>query len=209
MSKLSWSINNFIKRLFDFFLALIGLVISSPLWAIISLLIYCTDKGPVFFLQERVGLHNTVFRLIKFRSMVNQVNGQHDLVDLKDDMRVTKIGKILRATAMDELPALLNILRGEMSFVGPKPLPMEIGIDENLPYTSMFQVPGYETRSQVKPGLTGIAQIYASKSVSRKEKFHYDNLYVRKRSVILDIKLLVVSFWVTFKGNWESREKKL
>ena len=201
--------SNFVKRVFDITLALFGLVVSSPLWAIISLLIHSNDRGPVFFLQERCGQNGKTFQLIKFRSMLHKQYSHHDLVDMTIDPRVTEIGRILRATAMDELPTLINILKGEMSFVGPKPLPVAIGMDENLPFDTMFQVPGYETRSRVKPGLTGVAQIYASKSVSRKEKFHYDNLYVRKRSLGLDIRLIVLSFLVTFKGKWESRERKL
>ena len=131
------------------------------------------------------------------------------LTDIEDDPRVTRTGKVLRATAMDELPTLINILRGDMSFVGPKALPFEIGLDERHLYQNITKVPGYQIRSQVKPGLTGIAQIYLSKEAILREKFHYDALYVRTMSLCLDIRLIIVSFIVTFKGSWESRSKKI
>jgi lipopolysaccharide/colanic/teichoic acid biosynthesis glycosyltransferase len=200
--------NSLIKRSFDFALALAGLIISSPLWAFFSILIYCEDKGPVFFIHKRCGEKEKIINVLKFRTMRHNPHADNVLTDIKDDPRVTRIGKILRATAMDELPTLINILRGDMSFVGPKALPFEIGLEERHLYENITMVPGYHIRSQVKPGLTGIAQIYASKNVKRKEKFHYDNLYVRKMNLWLDIRLVILSFIVTFKGSWESRTKK-
>lgn len=201
--------NSFIKRSFDFALASAGLIISSPLWAFFSILIYCEDRGPVFFIQKRCGKEEKEIRLIKFRTMRYEKDSLNELIDIEGDPRVTKIGRILRSTAMDELPTLINILRGNISFVGPKPLPFEIGNDENHLYNSVTMVPGYHIRRQVKPGLTGIAQIYISKDASLREKFHYDNLYVRKMSLWIDIRLIILSFMVTFKGAWESRSKKL
>ena len=198
-----------IKRIFDVFLAIIGLVLSSPLWVIFTLLIYIEDRGPIFFTQRRCGIRGKSIYVIKFRSMVYKKNMENELLDIAHDPRVTRIGRILRTTSMDELPTLITILKGDMSFVGPKPLPFEIGSNEKLKYTDITKVPGYYNRSQVKPGLTGIAQVYASKSTNRRAKFHYDYLYIKNWSFILDIKLILLSFIIAFKGRWESRVKKL
>jgi len=130
-------------------------------------------------------------------------------VDLEEDPRVTKVGRFLRATAMDELPELINILKGDMSFVGPRALPYVIEDEENSRYKSIEEVPGYYLRSKVRPGLTGIAQIYAPKDIGRRCKFRYDNLYVRNISLWLDLKLIFLSLWVTFRGKWETRGKKV
>lgn len=187
-----------------------GLVLSFPLWAVCSLAVYLEDRGPVFFLQDRCGRGGNVFRTIKFRTMRVPEDGEVRLdVDLECDPRVTKVGRILRATALDELPELVNILRGEMSFVGPRPLPYRIEDDEKSRYKTILEVPGYDLRSQVLPGLTGLAQIYAPKGADRRSKFRYDGLYVRTTSLGLDLRLLMLSFWVTFTGRWEKRGKKV
>ena len=202
---------NFIKRAFDFTLSLLGLVVSSPLWLLISLAIYLEDRDPVLFLQERCGKDGKTFNVIKFRTMKPAKGGKltHKVIDVDKDPRVTKVGRLLRATAIDELPSLINILKGDMSFVGPKPLPFKIEDEEKAMYDNITQVPGYHLRSQVKPGLTGMAQVYAPKEISHREKFQYDNIYVEKMSFWLDLKLVFLSFWVTFRGRWEGRGKKL
>ena len=203
----------FIKRPFDFTLALLGLVLSSPLWLILPLAIYMEDRGPPLFFQERSGRGGRVFHIVKFRTMKPVVKGEppHRAVDMEKDARVTRVGKGLRAIALDELPVLINILKGDMSFVGPKPLPYKIDGWERMRYDNIAQVPGYHIRSQVKPGLTGIAQIYAGKNVgpSYSRRFHYDNLYVEGMSFWLDLKLIFLSFWITFRGKWESRGRKV
>jgi len=202
---------NFIKRAFDFTLSLLGLVLSSPLWLLISLAIYLEDKCPVLFLQERYGKDGKAFNVIKFRTMepAKGDKSAHKVIDVEKDPRVTKIGRLLRATAMDELPSLLNILKGDMSFVGPRPLPFKIDDKHRLKYDNITQVPGYHMRSRVRPGLTGMAQIYAPKNIDHKERFRYDNIYVGKMSFWLDLKLICLSFWVTFRGKWERRGKKI
>ena len=202
---------NFIKRAFDFTLSLLGLVLSSPLWLLISLAIYLEDRGPVLFLQERCGKGGKAFNVIKFRTMepAKGDKSAHKVIDVEKDPRVTKIGRLLRATAMDELPSLLNILKGDMSFVGPRPLPFKIDDKLRLKYDNITQVPGYHMRSRVRPGLTGMAQIYAPKNIDHKERFRHDNIYVEKRSFWLDLKLICLSFWVTFRGKWERRGKKI
>jgi len=131
---------------------------------------------------------------------------RHKMIFLENDPRVTKVGRILRATAMDELPQLINILKGDMSFVGPRPIDRSEG---NPKYKDVSEIPGYEVRRQVRPGLTGLAQLYADKYISPRNKFRYDNLYIKKMSFFLDFKIILLSFWVTLKGGWERRGRKV
>lgn len=130
---------------------------------------------------------------------------------VENDPRVTKVGKILRNSAMDELPQLLSILKGDMSFVGPRallPRELETGNNGNSTEADINNIPGYKERHLVRPGLTGIAQVYAPRDITRKNKFRYDMVYIRNRSLMLDIKLILLSFWITFRRKWESRDKK-
>ena len=145
-----------------------------------------------------------IFRVIKFRTMKQEARAHMDVDMLGEDPRVTKIGRSLRATAMDELPQLINILKGEMSFVGPKPLPYVIEDEEAISYKYLDRVPGYDTRISLRPGLTGISQIYAPKTITRRNKFRYDNLYVKNQSLSLDIKLIILSVIITLNAKWES-----
>ena len=197
------------KRLLDVALSGAGLVASAPLWALLAAAIRLEDGGPVFFRQERVGRHGRVFMALKFRSMrpdAEALTGALQAVE--GDPRVTRIGRIMRGTAMDELPQLWNILRGDMSFVGPRALrPGEIETVGGA-LVPLEQVPGYEHRIRVRPGLTGIAQIYAPRDVPRRHKFRYDRLYVRNRSGLLDVRLILLSFWISFLGTWEARGRK-
>jgi lipopolysaccharide/colanic/teichoic acid biosynthesis glycosyltransferase len=128
------------------------------------------------------------------------------MVFLENDPRVTNVGRILRSTAFDELPQLINILKGDMSFVGPRPVDRCEG---NPKYADISQVPGYEKRKRLRPGLTGIAQLYADKYISTRNKFRYDNLYVKNMRFLLDLKLILGSFWVTFNGNLERKGRKI
>ena len=199
--------SNLLKRAFDFTLAFLGLILSLPLLLIFSVVIYLEDRGPVFFLQERCGKDGKLFKIIKLRTMRLEGKNANLVVFIENDPRVTKVGRLLRATAMDELPTLVNILKGEVSFVGPRALPYKIDDEEKIQYANITMVPGYGMRSSVKPGLTGIAQVYAPKDICRRNKFRYDNIYIKNRSLGLDIKLILLSFWFTFKGRWESRDK--
>ena len=151
------------------------------------------------------------FKAIKFRSMIKDAEkGTGPVQAVENDPRVTKVGRILRATAMDELPQLLNILKGDMSFVGPRALrPREKEVYGNPDEINIENVPGYKERLAVRPGLTGMAQVYLPTDALRSEKFQYDLLYIKKQSFLLDLKLIFLSFWITFRGNWESREKKV
>lgn len=201
---------NFLKRPFDLILSGLGILLSSPLWVVIILLILIDDGWPVFYFQERVGKGGRRFKVIKFRTMIREAEQAGEPVQASEnDPRVTRMGRFLRKTALDELPQLLNILKGEMSFVGPRalrPEEKEVRGDKVVP---LSQLPGYQQRHQVVPGLTGLAQVYLPADAPRQKKLRYDLLYVRKRSFYLDIKLILLSFWISFRGRWESREKKI
>ena len=198
------------KRCMDVFLSLFALFISSPLWVIVSLLIKMEDNGPVFYIQERVGINSSVFVIWKFRSMiVDAEKGLGPVQSKKNDPRVTRIGSFLRSTALDELPQLLSILLGDMSFVGPRAIrPGEKEISGDGVFKETLEFPGGKERLSVLPGLTGLAQIYGSHDTPRKNKFRYDLLYIKKSSFLLDLKLIVLSILITFRGKWEHREKK-
>src|SRR5213594_545193 len=169
------------------------------------------DGGPVFFTQERVGLHGRIFHALKFRSMIPNAEARTGPVQATaDDPRITRTGRLLRATAMDELPQLWNIFAGDMSFVGPRPLlPRELEVHGNGEVVALEQIPGYHARHQVTPGLTGLAQIFAPRDLPRRQKFRLDLLYIRKQSLMTDIKFIALSFWITFRGKWEHRGKKI
>ncbi|MDD5594937.1 MAG: sugar transferase [Candidatus Omnitrophica bacterium] len=200
---------NWIKRIFDYVFSVIGLILSSPLWVIIIFLIFLDEGRPIFYFQDRVGKNGIIFKGIKFRSMVKTGETAVGFIQAQEkDIRVTKIGEILRATAMDELPQLWNIIKGEMSFVGPRALvPREKQADEAIA-RSVFDIPGFNERSKIKPGLTGVAQVFAPRDINREDKFRYDIWYMKNQSLFLDLYLLILSFLVTFKGGWEVRSDK-
>jgi lipopolysaccharide/colanic/teichoic acid biosynthesis glycosyltransferase len=198
------------KRALDILLSGAGLLVSAPLGALIALAVKIEDGGPVFYSQPRVGIGGRSFEAIKFRSMVpNAEQGVGPIQAIERDPRVTRTGRLLRATALDELPQLLNIFRGDMSFVGPRALrPEEIEVDARGDRVPLEAIPGFAERITVPPGLTGIAQIYARRDVSRRQKFRFDRLYIRRQSLLLDVRLILVSFWITFRGTWEARDRK-
>ena len=199
-----------LKRTFDAALAGSGLIASAPLWAIIAAAIRLEDGGPNFDGQERVGLGGRRFVALKFRSMRPDAEATTGAVQaVEHDPRVTKVGRVLRATAMDELPQLWNILRGDMSFVGPRALrPGEIETAANGRMTRLEEVDGFEHRVRVRPGLTGLAQVYAARDVPRRQKFRYDRVYVDRRTWWLDLRLILLSFWISVQGTWEARGRK-
>lgn len=162
------------------------------------------DGWPIFYFQKRVGKRERIFRAIKFRSMVKNAEKYTGPVWAEEnDSRVTRIGRILRATAFDELPQLLSILKGDMSFVGPRPERPELVHQFNGAF------PDFNLRHMVKPGLTGLAQVYGRYDTPPQHKLKYDLLYVKKQSFWLDLKLILLSFWITFRGKWESRKRKI
>jgi lipopolysaccharide/colanic/teichoic acid biosynthesis glycosyltransferase len=198
-----------LKRLFDLTLSGAGLLVSAPLWIVIALAIKLQDGDAIFFTQDRVGRYGRLFKAYKFRSMVPDAERHTGAVQATHgDPRITRVGRWLRATAMDELPQLWNIFRGDMSFVGPRPL--RPGERDASPHDALElrEFRGFELRHSVRPGLTGIAQVYAARDVSRARKFRYDLLYVRRASFCLDLTLIVQSFWYTFTAAWEQRRPR-
>ena len=200
-----------IKRVFDCTLSGIGLVLSAPLWVLIAIAIKVEDRGPVFFRQARVGLGGRTFDALKFRSMIPDAEGRTGPVQaVENDPRITRAGRIMRATAMDELPQLWNIFAGDMSFVGPRPLrPGEVDVRGDGQLVSLDQIPGYADRHSVRPGLTGLTQVYACRDISRTSKFRLDRVYLRRAGFWLDLKLILLSFWITGTGAWDKRDRRL
>ena len=193
-----------LKRSFDFLLSFMGLLLSAPLWPFIALAIKLEDGGTVFFLQRRVGRAGRIFRALKFRTMhPDAEKAAGPTLATPDDPRVTRMGRWLRATALDELPQLVNILLGQMSFVGPRP--------ERPEFVNRYkdQLQGYEERFEVHPGLTGLAQVYGHYNSSPRTKLRYDILYLKRGSFWLDLRLIFLSFWISSRGRWQVRGRKL
>jgi lipopolysaccharide/colanic/teichoic acid biosynthesis glycosyltransferase len=200
-----------IKRAFDIALSGAGLIASSPLWLLIAAAVKAGDGGPVFFPQTRIGRGGRTFRALKFRSMVPNADRQFGLVQAsEDDPRVTRVGRLLRATAMDELPQLWNIFVGDMSFVGPRPLvPGEVEVRGDGRLVRLEEIAGFDERHSIRPGLTGLTQVYAARDISRASKFRLDRLYLKRAGLCLDLKLIALSFWITGRGRWETRSSKV
>ena len=186
---------NIIKRIFDFTASLCGLILLSPILIVVALLIRLNLGSPIFFTQDRVGKHNKVFKMIKFRSMKDGVDKDGNL--LPDEMRLTKFGRMLRSTSLDELPELINVLKGDMSLIGPRPL-----LVDYLPLYSEDQI----RRHNVLPGLTGWAQINGRNNLSWNEKFNLDIWYVDNWSLTLDIKIFFLTIYKVFKRDGISQE---
>src|SRR5438093_6334186 len=199
------------KRAFDVALSAGGLVVSLPLWVLFAAAVKIEDGGPVFFTQERVGLNGRIFRALKFRSMIPDAEARTGPVQASaHDPRITRVGGFLRATAMDELPQLWNIFVGDMSFVGPRPLrPGEVDVMGDGHVVALKDIRGYEDRHRVRPGLTGLAQVYAPRDLPRAGKFRLDCFYLKRAGFCLDLKLLLLSFWITGRGKWEARDSKV
>jgi lipopolysaccharide/colanic/teichoic acid biosynthesis glycosyltransferase len=201
----------FLKRPLDIVLSLLMMLLSLPVTLLIVLAVKLEDRGPVFYRQERWGRNGTRFKPFKFRTMIPDSDRKFGVRPAeKNDRRITKVGKVLRAMGLDELPQIINIFLGHMSFVGPRSLAVgEIIKDEAGRVIDYRDVPGFRRRLRVRPGLTGIATIYIPKDSSPYRKFRYDLLYVRKQSLWLDVRLIALSFWISFRGKWESRGKKI
>jgi len=189
------------KRVFDFGLAGCGLLLSLPLWFVISVAIYLEDGRPILFVQKRVGKGRKEFTAYKFRTIYRRFDDEvaKAVAVHSDDQKVMRVGRILRKTALNELPQLLNILRGDMSFVGPRPEPPEFiaAYEKEVPNLGRM-------RYQVRPGLTGIAQVYGPHNMAPRNKLRYDLLYMQRRSLWLDIKLIGMSVWNTVRGKWDA-----
>jgi undecaprenyl phosphate N,N'-diacetylbacillosamine 1-phosphate transferase len=171
------------KRLFDILVAIMVLVVMFPIIFVASLILLFQNKGKVFFFQERPGLHQKAFRIIKFKTMTDEKDNKGIL--LPDNQRITKAGKIIRRLSIDELPQLINVLNGDMSLVGPRPL-----LFKYIPLYSEAQ----QRRHNVRPGITGWAQVNGRNSISWTKKFELDVFYVEHLSFLFDLKIL----WKTF-----------
>lgn len=182
--------NKYIKRILDIIVSFTALVILSPMFLIVDILVRNKLGKPAIFKQERPGLYGEIFTMYKFRSMTNETDENGEL--LPDDVRLTNFGKMLRATSLDELPELWNILKGEMSLVGPRPL-----LIQYLPLYNEHQ----SRRHDVRPGLTGLAQVNGRADLSWQDKFNYDVQYVDSISLIQDVKILLKTISVVFKAE--------
>jgi len=187
------------------------LILSAPVSLLIALAIKLEDGGPIFYRQERWGTRGKRFRAYKFRTMIPNSDGLFGVKQASaNDLRITRVGKVLRAMGLDELPQIINIFKGDMSFVGPRALAVgEILHDENGEKVEYEEIPGFWKRLSVRPGLTGITTIYKPKDISPRRKFRYDLLYIRRLSFWLDLRLILMSFWISFRGKWETRGKKV
>ena len=192
------TVSFFIKRLFDIVVCLISLIILVPIFIIIAVLIKLDSKGPVFFIQDRVGKDGKIFQIYKFRTMVSNAEKMGLGYVMKDDPRITRIGKYLRLTGVDELPQVFNVLRGEMSLVGPRP-------------TLVYQVEKYSSwerrRLEMKPGITSLMLISGHNTLTWPERIKNDIWYIDHWSFWLDIKILIKTFWIinfTRKGFYEN-----
>ena len=186
--------NIIMKRITDVVGALVGIVITSPIMFLAAVLVKLTSPGPVIFKQERVGLHNKTFYMYKFRSMERQSPGEEKRAwTVRNDPRVTPVGKILRRTSIDELPQLFNILKGDMSLVGPRP--------ERPLFVEKFkeEIPRYMVKHQVRPGLTGWAQVNGLRGdTSIRKRVEYDLFYIENWTLGFDLKIILMTFFTGF-----------
>ena len=185
----------YIKRLLDIFLSLIAIIILSPIFLILWILVKLKLGTPVLFKQERPGLNEKIFTLYKFRTMTDEKDDKGNL--LPDEQRLTKFGKFLRSTSLDELPELINIIKGDMSIVGPRPL-----LVKYLPLYNEKQ----KHRHDVRPGLTGLAQINGRNSITWEEKFEYDIKYVNNITFFEDCKIILETIIKVFKRDGINQE---
>lgn len=188
----------YIKRPQDFILALIALIILSPIIVIVALLVRFKLGSPIIFKQKRPGLNGEIFEMYKFRTMTDEKDSEGNL--LPNHLRMTRFGKILRTTSLDELPELFNILRGDMSFIGPRPL-----LVDYLPLYNERQ----KHRHDVRPGLSGLAQVNGRNAISWEEKFEYDLEYVNNISFILDLKLIFQTLLKVFKREGVNKTENI
>lgn len=180
----------FFKRFIDILVSFVVLVFAMPLLLLASLLLFINNGGSIFFVQERPGLHGKPFHILKFKTMNDRKDEQGNL--LPDHIRLTPLGKFIRKTSIDELPQLLNVLKGDISLIGPRPLLMEY-----LPLYSREQ----SRRHEVKPGITGWAQVNGRNALTWEQKFEYDIYYVDHLSFALDLKIIFLTVYKIFKSE--------
>jgi exopolysaccharide biosynthesis polyprenyl glycosylphosphotransferase len=186
---------NFYQRSLDIVLAIIGLIIGIPLMFAFGIAIILESRGKIFYSQERMGKNGQVFKVYKLRSMVSDAEKNGPQWASKNDTRVTKVGKVIRKTRIDELPQLVNVLKGEMSIIGPRPERPEFTIQFNQ------EIPGFFNRLQVKPGLTGWAQVNGGYEMTPSQKLKADMYYINNRNIKLDMMIIVKTVGVLFTGS--------
>ncbi|PVY43018.1 sugar transferase [Pontibacter virosus] len=187
--------SRFFKRLIDFMLSLIAFIVLLPVFLVVTLLLAIANDGKPFFLQPRPGKDGRIFRVIKYKTMNDKRDAQGSL--LPDADRLTPIGSFVRKTSLDEIPQLLNVIKGEMSLIGPRPL-----LVEYLPLYNEIQ----RRRHEVRPGITGWAQVNGRNAISWEEKFRYDVWYVDNISFLLDVKIIFMTIGKVFKSEGISAE---
>ena len=185
----------FVKRCLDFLLSLAALIILSPVLLLVAILVRCKLGSPILFKQKRPGLHEKIFCMYKFRTMTDAKDADGNL--LPDEVRLTKFGKLLRSTSLDELPELFNILKGDMAIVGPRPL-----LVQYLPRYNERQ----HHRHDVRPGFTGLAQVNGRNSISWQEKFEWDVKYVENVSFLMDLRIIAKTVKVVLNRDGISSE---
>ena len=199
-----------LKRILDVALSVLMLGMSLPVILPISMAIKLEDGGPVFYRQKRWGRNGTRFGVYKFRTMAPDAERKFGITQAQEnDTRTTRIGRLLRAMGLDELPQILNILTGDMSFVGPRSLAVgEILTDNKGKRLIYEEIGGFRDRLEARPGLTGLATVFIPKDSPPHRKFKYDLFYLRKHTLCLDLHLIALSFWISLRGKWETRGQK-
>ncbi|MCQ2441408.1 MAG: exopolysaccharide biosynthesis polyprenyl glycosylphosphotransferase [Clostridia bacterium] len=191
------------KRIFDIILSVIGLILSSPIMLVCAIAIKLDDGGPILFKQNRITKNGRIFNIYKFRSMIVDADKDGAKKAVNDDDRITRVGKVIRACRVDELPQLFNVLKGDMSMVGPRPE----RIENVYEYTNAY--PEFELRHKVKAGLTGFAQLYGKYNTSPEDKLNMDLMYIETYSLLQDLKLLALTLKILFmKESTEGFDEK-
>jgi lipopolysaccharide/colanic/teichoic acid biosynthesis glycosyltransferase len=179
---------SFLKRLFDFLLATAAFIIAFPIFAVIMIWLFFVNKGKPFFLQKRPGKRERIFKVIKFKTMTDEKDENGKL--LPDNLRMTNIGRFVRKTSLDEIPQLLNVIKGDMSLIGPRPL-----LVSYLPLYNETQ----KRRHEIRPGITGWAQVNGRNAISWEQKFIYDVWYVDNCSLLLDVQIIFLTIFKVFR----------
>lgn len=186
---------NFFKRVIDFILALAGFIILLPLFIVATILLLLANNGKPFFFQRRPGKHGNIFLLVKFKTMNDAKDASGNL--LPDERRLTPVGKFIRKTSLDEIPQLLNVIKGDMSLIGPRPLLVE--------YLPLY-TPEQNRRHEVRPGITGWAQVNGRNAISWEKKFELDVYYVDHMSLLMDLKIIILTIKKIFKSEGISQQ---
>lgn len=189
---------SFFKRLLDISIASVAFVIAFPIFVIITILLFIVNRGKPFFFQKRPGKNERIFSVVKFKTMTDQKSDKGEL--LPDYLRITAVGRFVRKTSLDEIPQLLNVIKGDMSLIGPRPL-----LVSYLPLYNQEQ----KRRHEIRPGITGWAQVNGRNAISWEQKFEYDVWYVDHLSFMLDLKIIILTFFKVLKSEGINAEENI